>query len=426
MFRPSSATGSIDEAAGPRLTAAKRPERSGAGSRRSTARAGASLLILLFLFSGSLEAQRPRIRGTIVDAATDDPILGASVLLLDASGKTLRQTLTGDDGEFVLEAPRAGSYAIRVERMGYRARTSPAIELGAGEERVVRFAIPIEPIPLEGLEALGASECPADPAERAQGYALYEEARDGLRAVVEGETQHGYLFVMRLIKELVDTTEMWRMKSTTMRVDTLTVVTQRPIASPTPEELARDGYVQGESGSVIRHYAPIPDVLLSDEFLSTHCFGVAARDEPPWAGFTFTPMPGREVPDVAGVLWLDRVSMEPRGLEFQYTGMRQFLTRHTLPLLRYQFLERARPGESVGISPVQMREEDFGGALDFERLQGGSWLTRRWEIRTAYLTHAAWFEGGRMDVMPYTFPFAHSGTVLAVVTQSADSSTAKH
>jgi hypothetical protein len=159
--------------------------------------------------------------------------------------------------------------------------------------------------------------------------------------------------------------------------------------------------------------------------LATHCLGVATRDVPPWVGFTFTPMPGREVPDVAGVLWLDRVSREPRRLEFHYTELRKLLTRHTLPTLRNEFLERAGRSTTVGISQIQMREEDFGGALDFERLQGGSWLTRRWEIRTAYVTRQEWWERGRVDVIPHTYPFTHSGTVIAVLQQAPDSVTVR-
>jgi hypothetical protein len=348
------------------------------------------------------------------------------VVLLDASGKTLRQTLTGDDGAFVLEAPRPGSYAIRVERMGYRVWSFPGVGLSAGEEQVVRFAIPVEPIPLEGLEALGTSECPADPAERAAGYALYEEARGGLRAVVEGETRPGYLFVMQLVREGVDTTETWRItRRKTYRVDTITVVTPKPLASLTPEELARDGYASRDSEGTSHYYAPTADVLLSDEFLATHCLGVAARDDPPWTGFTFTPMPGREVPDVAGVLWLDRASREPRRLEFQYTRLREFVTQYELALLRAIYRERLGPGWNIGISQIEMEERDFGGALSFDRLRDGSWITRSWEIRLAFVTAGTGDYGsGQALIVPRARALRQTGTVVAVLAQPADTSSA--
>jgi hypothetical protein len=360
----------------------------------------------------------------LVDRESREPIGGALVTLVDEGGREWSSAVTADDGRFVLEAPEPGRYAVRVERLGYRIWTSPELALEAGDARVATFWVPVEPIPIVGLEVSGTSECPEPAAVRARGYELYQEARAGLQAVVEGETQRGYLFVMQLVREQVDSTAYRRTRKLILH-DTVNVVVPRPIASLTPEELAQEGYVRNHPGAVARYYAPVPDVLLSEQFLATHCLGVTASEDEPWIGLTFTPMPGREVPDVDGVLWLNGSDRELRRLEFRYTGLREFLRRYRLPLLREDMRQRTRGYIAVGISQIQLRENDFGGVLDFERLGDGGWITRRWEIRMAWLYPVAWFGRGRADVMPKAVVMTHIGTVVGVAQQAADTASAR-
>lgn len=92
-------------------------------------------------------------------------------------------------------------------------------------------------------------------------------------------------------------------------------------------------------------------MLLSDLFLDEHCFAVRDGDEGR-VGLSFRPVPGRKLPDVRGVLWLDRESGELRELEYTYTN-----------------LEFAGP------------EEQLGGRVEFERLPSGAWYIPHWRIR---------------------------------------------
>jgi len=379
------------------------------------ARASLCLLALLHFADPSplaQESQQPSIRGRLIDRVTREPIGGALVTLVDETGREWRSAVTADDGGFVLRAPARGSYRIRVERLGYRVWTSPALTVEASAEQVATFWVPVEPIPIPGLEVAGTSECPEPAALRARGYELYQQARAGLQAVVEGETGRGYLFVMELAREQVDSTAYGRTRKVILH-DTVTVAVPRPIASLTPQELAQEGYVRNHPGAVAYYYAPVPEVLLSDEFLATHCLGVTEREPEGGSGVTFAPMPGRDVPDVEGVLWLD-ASRAVRRLEFHYTGLQEFLKRYRIPLLRESFYARARWGESVGVSQLDIREEDFGGVLDFERLENGAMITRRWQIRMPFLVSSAWFERGRVDVLPRAEVLTHTGTVVAV------------
>src|SRR5690606_981255 len=95
-----------------------------------------------------------------------------------------------------------------------------------------------------------------------------------------------------------------------------------------PDTLADHGFVRDMDGTVI-FYAPDAEVLLSDAFLNTHCFGLretTAQGEDR-VGLTFEPVPGRRVPDVRGVLWLDTEGARLRSIEYQYVNHRALAVR---------------------------------------------------------------------------------------------------
>jgi hypothetical protein len=60
----------------------------------------------------------------------------------------------------------------------------------------------------------------------------------------------------------------------------------------------------------------------------------------------------RRLPDIEGVLWLDRETAELRFLEYQYTNI-----------------------------PATLSSENIGGRVEFEALPHGLWIVRRWWIR---------------------------------------------
>jgi hypothetical protein len=119
------------------------------------------------------------------------------------------------------------------------------------------------------------------------------------------------------------------------------------------EQLERDGYVVAASADSLdyHYYGPDAEVLLGDVFVATHCF--SARDggpeHPGLVGLAFEPAPKRRLPDVTGVLWLERRSLELRFLDFSYTGL---------------------------------WTKDLGGRVEFARLASGPWIVAYWWIRT--------------------------------------------
>jgi TonB-dependent starch-binding outer membrane protein SusC len=79
------------------------------------ARVAVAVFFLLSLAPGVL-AQERTIRGTVVDAAAGDPVVGAEVRV---AGTALRTSAT-EDGSFVLERVPAGPATIVVSRLGFR------------------------------------------------------------------------------------------------------------------------------------------------------------------------------------------------------------------------------------------------------------------------------------------------------------------
>ncbi len=103
-----------------------------------------SLIFAVFLLAPSRQAaaqdeQAYTLRGTVVDALTEEPLPGANVQI---EGTTFG-TATGVDGEFSFEAPlEPGEHALVVSFVGYRRAERP-LALGA-EETVDVGTIPVE------------------------------------------------------------------------------------------------------------------------------------------------------------------------------------------------------------------------------------------------------------------------------------------
>lgn len=71
-------------------------------------------------------------------------------------------------------------------------------------------------------------------------------------------------------------------------------------------------------------------------------------------GLGFEPIPSHTLPDITGVLWLNRATFELRFLDFTFT-------RHP-----YAFPVPSGP---------------FGGRVEFRRLDNGAWIVERWSLR---------------------------------------------
>jgi hypothetical protein len=96
------------------------------------------LLVLVVLLPGRLLAQSiaGSISGTLVDPS-GAVIPGVEVTLINERTSETRTTVTGDTGEFVFAAVQPGTYAVKVERSGFRGFNQKGIVVTVSERVAV-------------------------------------------------------------------------------------------------------------------------------------------------------------------------------------------------------------------------------------------------------------------------------------------------
>ena len=97
-------------------------------------------------------ASAQTIRGTLLDDKTERPIELASVLMRDSASMVVASATTDSAGNFVLRAPRAGTYTLLARRIGYRTDVSPELMLAAGQTVAMDFLIAVRPVALATVE----------------------------------------------------------------------------------------------------------------------------------------------------------------------------------------------------------------------------------------------------------------------------------
>ncbi len=290
------------------------------------------------------------VRGKVVQRADGRPIPGALVELRDGADSTVTRTMTGREGNYVLSAPGAGTYRLRVERIGYRRWTSEPLELAAGQSRSVRAEVPVEAVRLSDLDVSASRRCRTGPGESRRTARVWEETRKALESVRATDRQGLLRFRIREYRRRTDRERDVVGEDS----DTYVAVGRHPFESLSAADLSEKGYVRSvevEGETVTDYFAPDASALLSDPFLADHCFRMAGRKDG-MVGLAFRPVEDRETPDIAGTFWLDPHTAQLRLLTYRYANVDFPTHRHRL-----------------------------GGRVEFLRLPEGSLIVRRWWIR---------------------------------------------
>jgi hypothetical protein len=306
------------------------------------------LVLALALPAGRIDAQQIDLQ--LREEGSLAPVAGALVRLLGDSG-AVTQALTNAQGRITLRAPVPGTYRVRIDRIGWVGMTTPAFDLAAGETRRTELILISTRLELPGLEVRVESRCGGRTEEGTLATALWSEIEKALTASVI--TQDGGalpLLVREFRRELTRDARVER-----EYVIHTALIRGRPYVTLPPATLARAGFVVIDQRDSVSYAAPDAHLLLSDEFVSTHCFRAVEGDEG-LVGLAFEPVPGRRVIDVSGTLWVDREAQELRLLEFTYTNLPKLL-------------------ETAGL----------GGRVEYSRLVSGEWIVRYWHIRTPVL-----------------------------------------
>jgi len=262
------------------------------------------------------------------------------------SGPRVVQTgLTRENGSVTLRAPAPGRYEISAARIGHEGFGPVSIDVGEGSQVQV-IVMPRGVRMLPPIVVTSASRCAGGPGSAAAA-ALWEEVRTALTAnAVTAREGRVMLDVVRVERDLSPDRLFLR-----ERVINRHVTTSQPFVAEHPDTLFARGYVY-KLGDSVHYAAPDAALLLTDAFLDGHCF-TAKNDGPPGArlGLAFVPVPGRNLPDVEGVLRIDEGTRELRYLEFTYT----------------------RLGKEEGLGGP-------GGRVAFQRLEDGSWIVNDWTL----------------------------------------------
>ncbi len=223
---------------------------------------------LAALIAAPVHAQR--LRGTLTDSSTREPVTGAVVTVSDSAGRFLARGIAGADGHF--DVPRfPGSKLIHVVRIGYR----PVDATVPAAEELLDLRMRAIASQLATVTTSGRRVCPGDDAN-SQALQLWEQARSGfLAAVVARDARPPnlrlrYFRVERdpMLRRVVDDT-VW----------VKTIVGDQPfVAARSATAFASDGYMRERLGGDRDYYAPDEAVLLDEAFAGSHCLRAIAAD----------------------------------------------------------------------------------------------------------------------------------------------------
>lgn len=352
---------------------------------------GSMVLALAFAIAPGQTVGAQTVRGQIVDRDSGQPASGVVVLLLADDDRVVAQGFTDARGEYRLTAGTGGSFRVRTLRIGYRPATSPVFALAAGGEIELAPLPAGAPVTLDTVRIVGRNSCRAVTGGAAT-FALWEQARTALTAAQIAARARVMSARIVTYRRTLDPA---RGDVRAHEAALASGFTVRPWHSLPADSLRRAGYVVLDRQNWLNYYAPDLDVLLSAEFLADHCFRIAPASDRSRIGIAFEPTrERRNIPEIRGILWLDRPTSELRRLDFTYDN----------------------------IDPALM-DAGAGGAVEFARLANGAWVVSRWNIRMPVVerrNEAAGFRSRARVVRTQLAEIREEGGVLALVTRGQD------
>jgi hypothetical protein len=301
--------------------------------------------LLLVLAPSAVFSQTPSEIRISLRSPDGLPIGGALVELVDPSAGLIADGLSSESGMRVLRAP-PGTYRVRVRRIGYVPFLSGVVKIPAEKAAILiveSSRISFAPILVWAKGVCGAPESGSDHLAL-----VWEEVAKALHA--------SELSAADLVGAATATVyrRQVRYGGAVLAADTTVfeIRNRRPFGTKDPAVLAREGYVRGGLLAGWTYFGPDQTSLLSDDFLSTHCFRlVSDKVRPREIGLAFEPSRDHKASDIKGVLWLDTTSFELRELVFRFTN--------------------------TGI----LERFEAGGFTRFRRMPSGAWIVDAWYLR---------------------------------------------
>lgn len=310
----------------------------------------ALLLASLTALPTYVNAQTVLVR--VLDGDTGTPVFGALAYLEGADAAVMKTGLTDELGRALFLGLTPGRVRVRIEMIGKATGYSEFFEVAAGATVTQDIRLASSAILLQGIEIeADGGRCRIRPERGLSVAALWDETRKALSAAAFTEDQAVYRYqTASYVRELgldARTIEKEDRRRSSGYLRT-------PFESKPAEDLIENGFVQTDQDGQL-FFAPDANVLLSDAFLDSHCFRLAAgRGEAEGlVGLRFEPSGGRRgVIDISGTLWVDPQTVELQWLEYHYEGL-----------------------------DPDTNSPDVGGRVDFQRLPNGTWIVPEWWIQ---------------------------------------------
>jgi hypothetical protein len=297
-----------------------------------------SIPVLAFLAAG-ITAGAQEVRVEVVKHADGQPIPGTLLTLLHEQDSTQPGRFSDLNGRATFNVPRRGRYRIRAEKVGYDTWTSVSL---VPSNALTRVRAGMKPRSLRLPPVTGKSEpvC-SNLAEQATATGdIWGEIRKALAANKVTESQ-------RMVSLNIET------------YDRLLGAAGNVISERSARHIANNlqAYKVSYAGLTEQPVFRVPDAstLLSEEFVSSHCFSSIRGSGPEngLMGLEFKPAKLGTKADISGVLWLDPTTYSLRHLVFDYVNV-----------------------------PPSVRAARATGRIDFQPLVGGQWIVSRWHLKT--------------------------------------------
>ncbi len=335
-----------------------------------------------------------------IAADTARPLVdGTFVLALDSVG-TVRASGATVDGRTRLALPWPGRWTIRAEHLGFGTATTE-VEVVEGPATEVTIELHPAPILLDQLEASTESMC--GPESRAPGLVeLWTTARAvltsaaGGQAAIDSAAGLRFQVATQLLKmesgayyhkeALRDGQEEYD-RAPDVKRDTVWVEGPTPFPTQDPERILAEGFIlpsypEAEEIYLYDFHAPHPELILSDDFIATHCFRFE-RDptSPHMVGLAFEPNRARILEyDVSGVLWLPESADSWPWVDFRWTRIPE---EGRIRDYAFQpFVKGGMREASPLLATIAENDERFGGRLDLAHVRDVGWVVNRLELRT--------------------------------------------
>jgi len=115
---------------------------------------GLFLILLALAASFTVQAQTGTIRGTIMDAKTKEPLIGASVLVEGTTNGAAADL----DGNYVIPNVAAGTYTLVASYVAYETVSKTGVIVESSKEIVVDFLLDSDDISLEEVEVVARAK----------------------------------------------------------------------------------------------------------------------------------------------------------------------------------------------------------------------------------------------------------------------------